>query len=410
MEQLLEIRDRVLSIYSQYEPYLSRVIRFIICLLCVVCINGRIGYEESLTGVLPAVLIALICTLLPGNAAAVVLALVIVIHLFSLAMEAAVVGGCILLLLLLIYFRFAPEDTVLLLLYPSCSAIGLPYALPVAGGLFYGPASGCTVAVGVIVDRFLRFIRNSETTLAAASTDTDDIISRFQYLIDGVLSDRLMQVEVVAVIIGAAVVYAVRRRAIPYAWIIASAAGAVTQMVILLIGAILFDTDLAILTTFLGVLGAFAIGCVISFVAFNLDYSRMENTQFEDDEYYYYVKAVPKNTYARPKRTVKTINTNRGARETGARRGTAERYYTDDDRAWDTESFDAAEVEQGVREGYADDAGGDTGDVYGNSYGSDSYDHVGYDTGSGYDAGYARDAYDRDRSQDGYDDYGGDGY
>lgn len=35
-------------------------------------------------------------------------------------------------------------------------------------------------------------------------------------------------------------------------------------------------------------------GWVLKFFCFNLDYSRTERVQFEDDEYYYYVKAVPK--------------------------------------------------------------------------------------------------------------------
>ena len=34
----------------------------------------------------------------------------------------------------------------------------------------------------------------------------------------------------------------------------------------------------------------------------------MEYTQFEDDDYYYYVKAVPKIKIAAPKKDVKRIN------------------------------------------------------------------------------------------------------
>ena len=44
---------------------------------------------------------------------------------------------------------------------------------------------------------------------------------------------------------------------------------------------------------------------------FDGDYSRAENVQFEDDEYYYYVKAVPKVILSRPKKTVKKINAQR---------------------------------------------------------------------------------------------------
>ena len=34
------------------------------------------------------------------------------------------------------------------------------------------------------------------------------------------------------------------------------------------------------------------------FLFMNLDYARTERVQFEDDDYYYYVKAVPKKTVA----------------------------------------------------------------------------------------------------------------
>ena len=395
MEQLLEIRDRILAVYAQYEQYLSRLIRFVVCLLALLGINGRVGYQESLTGPLPTVLIALVCALLSGNGAAALLAVIIVIHLFALSMEAALVGGCIFLLLLLVYFRFVPEDAMLLLLYPSCSAIGIPYVLPVAGGLLYGPASGVTVAVGVIADRFLRFVKNSETVLASSGTDTDDIISQFRYLLDGILDDRLMQVEVAAVIIGAVIVYVIRRRSIPYAWVIASAAGAVTQLVVLLIGAMLFDTDLVILTAFLGTLAAFPAGCVLSFMVFNLDYSRTENTQFEDDDYYYYVKAVPKNVYARPRRTVKTINTHRQAQDMGRRRGMAQRYYADDEQSWDTGSYDAVGTDRRAsgEEDYED--GRPEGSWRGSSGGGD------YDTGYDGDPLYGQDFY----SDDSYNEY-----
>ncbi|MFQ9120350.1 MAG: hypothetical protein ACLR4N_07255 [Mediterraneibacter faecis] len=38
-----------------------------------------------------------------------------------------------------------------------------------------------------------------------------------------------------------------------------------------------------------------------------MDYSRTENVQFEDDEYYYYVKAVPKVGVQMPEKQVKHI-------------------------------------------------------------------------------------------------------
>ena len=43
-------------------------------------------------------------------------------------------------------------------------------------------------------------------------------------------------------------------------------------------------------------------------VPFSVDYARSERLQFEDDEYYYYVKAIPKVAVTTPEKTVKKIN------------------------------------------------------------------------------------------------------
>ena len=39
-----------------------------------------------------------------------------------------------------------------------------------------------------------------------------------------------------------------------------------------------------------------------------MDYSRVEKVQFEDDEYYYYVKAVPKLSVTAPEITIKRFS------------------------------------------------------------------------------------------------------
>ena len=47
-------------------------------------------------------------------------------------------------------------------------------------------------------------------------------------------------------------------------------------------------------------------------IFFSVDYSRTENVQFEDDEYYYYVKAVPKVGVQMPEKQVKHITEHQG--------------------------------------------------------------------------------------------------
>ena len=81
----------------------------------------------------------------------------------------------------------------------------------------------------------------------------------------------------------------------------------------------MYDTNLSILSALLGAIVTVIVCKIIEFFRFCLDYSRTEKVQFEDDEYYYYVKAVPKMTVSAPTNTVKKINTQRRPASQSAR-------------------------------------------------------------------------------------------
>jgi hypothetical protein len=59
---------------------------------------------------------------------------------------------------------------------------------------------------------------------------------------------------------------------------------------------------------FLGMIVSAGIAEVLVFFFFNMDYSRIESVQFQDDDYYYYVKAVPKVTLAAKSHTVQRFS------------------------------------------------------------------------------------------------------
>ena len=62
------------------------------------------------------------------------------------------------------------------------------------------------------------------------------------------------------------------------------------------------------MTMILGSTISIALIYIIHFFRLTLDYSGVEHAQFEDDVYYYYVKAVPKVTVTVPHVNVKHIN------------------------------------------------------------------------------------------------------
>jgi hypothetical protein len=64
----------------------------------------------------------------------------------------------------------------------------------------------------------------------------------------------------------------------------------------------------------LGTVVSGGIALIVDFFCFNADYSNIESLQYEDDSYFYYVKAVPKKrsdmTNERPARETNKTNKN----------------------------------------------------------------------------------------------------
>ena len=61
-------------------------------------------------------------------------------------------------------------------------------------------------------------------------------------------------------------------------------------------------------TLIFGLLVSVMLAMIYNFFFFSVDYTRTEYVQFEDDDYYYYVKAVPKIAISRTDVKVQEIN------------------------------------------------------------------------------------------------------
>jgi hypothetical protein len=224
---------------------------------------------------------------------------------YKFSIECAAVALAVFLLLFILYFRFSPKDTAAVLLTPLCFALKIPYVIPIVMGLLGTPASAVSVASGVIVYYVISYMTGSAAILN--TFEDDGALEKFRYVIDGILGNKAMLVTIIAFTATIIVVYFIRRLSVDYAWTIAIITGALLDILILLFGDLMYNIELSIAGLIVGSIVAVLLAKLIEFFAFNVDYSRTEKVQFEDDEYYYYVKAVPKNTVATPQKRVKTI-------------------------------------------------------------------------------------------------------
>ncbi len=322
MTTLLVVKQILMAIYSKYEVYITPLLKFLLALVTLLMVNSRLGYMESIDKLTVVLIVALMCSFMPMNFIVVAAAAFTMLHLYKFNLETAVVIGVGFLLMFLLYIRFSPKDTVVIVLLPVCFLMKIPYVIPISMGLVGTPASAVSVACGVMVYYMLHYVIQNATVIAAMVDE--ERTARFKFLIDGLLSNKEMVITIAAFAVTVILVYIIRRLSIDYAWSIAMAAGAVVNIMVLLVGDLMFDTNVALFGVILGTIISFLLVLVLQFFVFNVDYSRTEKVQFEDDEYYYYVKAVPKVTVARAEKKVKQINTQRNARPVQRSRSTHE--------------------------------------------------------------------------------------
>lgn len=305
MTNLLVLKEYLKAIYGKYEIYITPAAKFLLALITLMMINGKLGYMNRLNELSVVLIAALLCSFLPMNFMLFISAAFILLHLYAFSLECAVVVLALFLIMFLLYFRFVPKDTVLVLLTPLCCGMNIPFVIPVSAGLVGTPASAVSVGCGVIIYNILQYI--SESVSALNSMDEENAIQKYRYVVDGLLNNKTMLVMVFAFAVTVLVVYMIRRLSVDHSWMIAITTGIVTAVAILLLGDLMLDTHTSIGPVIIGAVLSIAILKLLEFFIFNVDYSRTEYVQFEDDEYYYYVKAVPKIMVAKPAKTVKKI-------------------------------------------------------------------------------------------------------
>ena len=253
-----------------------------------------------------AILISVICAFLPVGFTIVMLSLFMVAHLYAISVEFALIALCVVLLMYLLYFRFASQSGYLLILTVFMCWIKMPFVLPVAVGLCSSVISVVPVSFGVII----YYIINTASVYETAVTNKSLTESMLQvsYLIESLVKNKQLFLVMAALAVTIIIVYIVRRLKIDYAWGYAIAIGSVAQFVVVVLGEILLKTGLNIILIVISViLGALA-GYICNILFFAVDFRRTEYVQYEDDEYYYYVKAVPKINVAGEDVRVKQIN------------------------------------------------------------------------------------------------------
>ncbi len=311
MRSLIELRDEIKRIYYRFEFAILPVLKFMLAFWVLSVVSGKLGYMYQLDNLGLVLIAALLCSFLPNGFIILFAVVLSVAHMYALSLEVAIIGLAIYLILFLLLFRLGTgsTDSLIIIFTVLFAAMKIPYIIPIAVGLLASPASVFAVMCGLVGYHLLQTVVSNAQSIC--NMGAEEATAKIRLVIDGVIHNKEMMIMIIAFSITIIVVYIVRRMSIEYSWTIAMVAGAILNLIVLLVGDLMYDTNISLLGAVFGSILAVGAGKILEFMRFSVDYSRAENVQFEDDEYYYYVKAIPKMTVAAPTKTVKHINVQR---------------------------------------------------------------------------------------------------
>lgn len=306
MTLMLELKEKVKTIYRDFSYIILPILKFLLAFAAFYSINETIGFMTVFKNVFVLLIMALICCLLPVNAIVVFAGVMILGHCYALGIIVAVFALVFLIVCGTLFLRFAGKDSLALVLTPIAFALGVPCVVPVCYGLKRKPSSVVAVMCGTVVYYFMEFLKEKSSSLKGS--DNSEMLTKLKFLLDGLVKNQELLIHILAVAVVLLLVYAIRRTGKDYVWHVAIVTGIITYLAIVLCGGLFMNIRMNVVSVVVGAVGAAIISVLYGFFVHNVDYSRTERLEFEDDEYYYYVKAVPKMTISQSQREIKTIS------------------------------------------------------------------------------------------------------
>lgn len=306
MSKLFEIKGYIMKYYSKCSVFVDKAVQFLLAFLTFTYINQNIGYLEIVSKPVTAIIISVICMLLPMPVVVIFATVVILIQIFTVSWAMALIALILFVILYAFYFRFAPGKAVLILLIPIGFMLKIPVVVPIAYGLISTPICALPIAAGTILHYLVQYVQSNATLLQSAG-EADFVKQIFAYA-EQVMLNPEMWCTMLAFIATLVLVYTVRRLSVDYSWEIAIVVGVLANVNVLAYGYIIMDIPFSYISMIIESVVAIVLCLILKLFAFSVEYTRTEYLQFEDEEYYYYVKAVPKVFVAIRDKKVKTIN------------------------------------------------------------------------------------------------------
>ena len=292
LNNLLTMREGLKDFYKRSDVYLVPILKFLLAFALFYFININTGYMAAVSSIFIVVILALVCSILPLVWMVVLGIVLVVIQSFGIDVGIGAFAACIYAVVFILFMRFAPQDSIAVLLAPLCFYIGIPCVIPVTLGM-RGRASSAFAAVSSVISYsfFAQLPAIAQLKEAGELSNFELIKESMNLMVDG--SHMLLYIVVFAAV--TLVAYLIRKQLTVYGWLTSVLVGAGLYIGLVSLGAVFLDVETDFIRLVVGSLISVVISLIIAFFLFSVNYKGSRYIQFEDDDFYYYVKAIPKN-------------------------------------------------------------------------------------------------------------------
>lgn len=303
MNTFIHFRDGIRKFVLQREMIFLRLWNVIVAFVGLMAVKDNFGYNKTISETWICLVLALTGILLPMRGVAFVICVFLVVNVVSLNLQVALVAAGMVIIGYLLCAYFHSKNTYNMAVVPILTSMGCPFVATLGTGLMSNINELCSLLCGTVTAFYLHVIK----TNAASILDETVEVSVIGLLKEHMLQDKMFYFTLVAVTVMFLIVYLFRQATISMSWLIANVAGVVAEFTIMLAGYLLTNQKGEISSLIVGNIVVLAVGFILNYFVLDLDYSRIEKVQFEDDDYYYYVTAVPKIRIASEEKEIKTF-------------------------------------------------------------------------------------------------------
>ncbi|MDO5337397.1 MAG: hypothetical protein Q4E89_08055 [Eubacteriales bacterium] len=354
MTALLLFKQKLKNFYSNAEVFLLPVMKFLLALIYFMGINYAMGFMQDLNNPFIVLILSLLCAVLPWNVIVYMGFALIIGHCYAISLETAVFVGVLILFMVLVFMRFSRGSNIAIVFTQLMLGMGAPALLSIGTGLLSDLTACMPAGCGVVLFYFISYAAGQANILHSTGEGDTEMLTKIKTLADGVLDNQEMWLAVIAVVAVILVVRLIRSASFDYAWRVSIVVGGVAYVFIMLAGSLFLGVNVNMAELIVSTLISVLIGIVLEFFVFGGDYTRTERLEYEDDEYYYYVKAVPKASVATTARSIKKITSAPVTEEERRKAETSRPAYANP--IFDNEDTEAGDVftEAGVESEFSD--------------------------------------------------------